>query len=613
MQDTHKNFWKQPWRGTRVFAWFALLLAATVGIIYAVVFIGSGGADAVETVLQALLISVGLAVLAIVLLLLVRWLSSWRNFKRVLFGVACLITLFALFHVVENVRGRYAWRKLQRAAAAKGESLDYASIVPPLVPDAENMAMAPFFEYVRNAMDPEFRRVHTGPGGFTNENRFALSPFRAKRPSAALMVGTWIKGERTDLSAWQRYYRDPAWDGAPDLTEAMRKRYGLQPDPQPSDRPVPDQVPNEFPTTPQPQSPAADVLLALSKYDPILGELREAARRPRSRFPLRYEDAFAILLPHLPKMRGCAQFLALRAVALLATDQPDRGLDDLRLLFRLIDSIREEPLLISQLVRLAQVMIALQPVWEGLADHKWADAQLATLEVELAKFDFLADYQHAMRGERACAIRAMDYMRKSREWTRFTEDTDGMPTAPIQRLVSRMLVPDGWFEQNKVALGRFHLDYLQTVVNPIDQTVSPRKAREVEAGFERTRPTPYNFFARRLTPALNTASAKAALGQTSVNLARVACALERYRLAHGHYPETLDGLAPAFLGRVPHDLIGGQPLRYRRTTNGQFLLYSVGWNETDDGGRVELKKGARSNTTSMDWARGDWVWMQPAN
>ena len=42
--------------------------------------------------------------------------------------------------------------------------------------------------------------------------------------------------------------------------------------------------------------------------------------------------------------------------------------------------------------------------------------------------------------------------------------------------------------------------------------------------------------------------------QADVDLARVACALERYRLAHGSYPETLDALAPQFIEKLPHDL-----------------------------------------------------------
>jgi hypothetical protein len=86
------------------------------------------------------------------------------------------------------------------------------------------------------------------------------------------------------------------------------------------------------------------------------------------------------------------------------------------------------------------------------------------------------------------------------------------------------------------------------------------------------------------------------------NEAQIVCALERYRLAHGEYPETLDVLAPQFIEKLPHDIIGGQPLHYRRIEGGIFLLYSVGWNETDDGGVPG---------TLSDPKQGDWVWQYP--
>jgi len=86
-------------------------------------------------------------------------------------------------------------------------------------------------------------------------------------------------------------------------------------------------------------------------------------------------------------------------------------------------------------------------------------------------------------------------------------------------------------------------------------------------------------------------------------LARVACALERYRLAHGGYPESLDALAPQYIHKLPHDIIIGQPLHYRRMEGGNFVLYSVGWNEKDDGGEVALNKNG-----VMDREKGDWVW-----
>ena len=94
-----------------------------------------------------------------------------------------------------------------------------------------------------------------------------------------------------------------------------------------------------------------------------------------------------------------------------------------------------------------------------------------------------------------------------------------------------------------------------------------------------------------------------------MDLARVAIALERYRLARGEYPESLDVLTPQFMKQIPHDIINGQPLHYRRTADGQFVLYSVGWNETDDGGVVVLNKGSSSR---VDINQGDWVWRSSA-
>jgi hypothetical protein len=79
-------------------------------------------------------------------------------------------------------------------------------------------------------------------------------------------------------------------------------------------------------------------------------------------------------------------------------------------------------------------------------------------------------------------------------------------------------------------------------------------------------------------------------------------------LARGNFPEALDALAPQFIDAVPHDVIGGEPLKYRREADGLFVLYSIGWNETDDGGTVVFKKGS---TPSEDIRKGDWVWRYP--
>ena len=81
----------------------------------------------------------------------------------------------------------------------------------------------------------------------------------------------------------------------------------------------------------------------------------------------------------------------------------------------------------------------------------------------------------------------------------------------------------------------------------------------------------------------------------------VACALERCRLtSDGQFPDDLQTLMPNFAAHLPNDVITGEPFKYHRTGDNQFVLYSVGWNETDDG-------GVASKPMFND-AEGDWVW-----
>jgi len=62
-------------------------------------------------------------------------------------------------------------------------------------------------------------------------------------------------------------------------------------------------------------------------------------------------------------------------------------------------------------------------------------------------------------------------------------------------------------------------------------------------------------FARAFLPALGRVHFKLAGAQGSADLATIACALERHRLATGKYPKGLAELAPRFLKQVRHDLI----------------------------------------------------------
>jgi hypothetical protein len=167
--------------------------------------------------------------------------------------------------------------------------------------------------------------------------------------------------------------------------------------------------------------------------------------------------------------------------------------------------------------------------------------------------------------------------------------------------------PGGWFEQNKLACCRMSFDLLVPIVNLKTRVVSPTVMMQATNTCNGIRLTPYNWLTRLLVPELANFSARSARAQSFADMAHIAIALERYHLAHGNFPDTLDPLTPQFIEKVPHDVIGGQPLKYHRTENDRFVLYSVGWNERDDGGPVVLSKDGKT----VNWKEGDWVWQLP--
>jgi hypothetical protein len=69
-----------------------------------------------------------------------------------------------------------------------------------------------------------------------------------------------------------------------------------------------------------------------------------------------------------------------------------------------------------------------------------------------------------------------------------------------------------------------------------------------------------------------------------------ALAAERYRRAHGRWPESLDRLTPEWLADVPPDPFTGRPLRSARLADG-LVIYSLGYDGKDDGGRLAANWG----------------------
>ena len=86
--------------------------------------------------------------------------------------------------------------------------------------------------------------------------------------------------------------------------------------------------------------------------------------------------------------------------------------------------------------------------------------------------------------------------------------------------------------------------------------------------------------------------------KTTHALLRTGIALERHRLAHGGHPEALAALVPEFLTEVPLDPCDGQPLRYRLQSDGSPVVWSIGIDGIDEGGKPHRNR-----------EKGDRVWL----
>jgi ADP-ribose pyrophosphatase YjhB (NUDIX family) len=258
--------------------------------------------------------------------------------------------------------------------------------------------------------------------------------------------------------------------------------------------------------------------------------------------------------------------------------------------------------LIDALVQIAITETSIQPLWEGLARREWREPQLAKFEVALAKLNFVAGMARTLRFERAYSLAMMDLWRTRPGALAVAsggQEPGEQPKTPR--------IPSGWVRLNQVEIARMFQDFLIPVFNTNQMMIDLRLADrlQVQADERLKGWSPYKALARMLLPAVSKASQRAATAQTTVNLARIAVALERFRLANGSYPEQLAALAPGYLPEVPHEAFSGKPYQYRREASERFQLYSVGLNMEDDGGRVAVSKDGRPNSRA---AGADWVW-----
>lgn len=455
--------------------------------------------------------------------------------RRRLLVGAAAVVIVMAFYAEENRRGWQAWQNYQAVQNPSGFRIDPASPRASAVGDSQNIYMAP--------------RMH----------RWFLEP-GDNELTEGLNLG--------NLQVW-----------------LSQNQPLLKPDRAPS---------------------AQEYLTWSDRCRPEFELLRQALKRPLGRIPADARDLSGRPVLNVNTLLMLEKVLEQRISYHTQLGQSAEAWRDLALLHDLgrlqtTGSTDQPESLAMEFSFLSWAEMWSEAIGHGLQRHSWTTNELVLLQEQLRGTDLFSGMASAVASERGYACRSLEIATPARVLGVFGQQRSRTMIENIFSPQAQILAlgPRGWIYQNMLFIAREY-QVVSAGVDFTNRLVWPGRVAPSfqEIGSLSQYAFPYRCLGQAFLPNPEALARQLAQAQTQVNQAQVACALERFRLAQGSYPAELSSLTPRCLTSIPPDIIGGQPLKYRSGQQG-YKLYSIGWNEVDDGGR---------NNTTSGAAFDDWVW-----
>jgi hypothetical protein len=257
--------------------------------------------------------------------------------------------------------------------------------------------------------------------------------------------------------------------------------------------------------------------------------------------------------------------------------------------------IAREGTLIAFLISLADTRILSQPLGEVCRGKALEDKDLVRLMSIQDPSPWRERLAAAFRGERVFFIEAGHYafpgsfkdLGSVYEGASWLRNLGLWTVRPLLKRDMRRALPSFEFLETQAKV-----PYYQS------RDVLRARDRQIEE-----RPW-YAFMSKMLLGNFEVAFMKEAQLEAIMLASRAGLACRLYKSRNGTYPETLDALVPGILTEVPIDPFTGKPFVYRREGEG-FIVYSLGSNQKDDGGRSTYM----ITQLVMD-KDDDWTWKE---
>jgi len=334
----------------------------------------------------------------------------------------------------------------------------------------------------------------------------------------------------------------------------------------------------------------------LSDNEKFLSMLHEAASIEHYRYPIDLTKGSVDLMerPGSPaswveELQASARLLRLETLSHCQNQDPDKALESIRANFALARFIGA-PLLVHRLIHNSVQSRTYKSIERILNRMQLTDEQLLRLSVWIKASDTDEGYRRALIGEQCIGLHTF------RGHIRQVSDQIGSK-GRLSLLFLAFWRMTGLNDRDATEYINIMQDYIDAMELPHHKRLAAFDSiqKAVDSG-ERG-----GLLTRMLMPAFGRIMQIETRYLAHLRATQTALAVERYRLAKGYLPESLENLVPAYMEFVLKDPFDGRNLKYRTLETG-FVVYSIGYDLTDEGGaeRDSRKRDPRGKPLPWD-------------
>ncbi len=333
-----------------------------------------------------------------------------------------------------------------------------------------------------------------------------------------------------------------------------------------------------------------DELQQLIEQDVVtqaLSIVEQASQRRSCRFNHDYNAGINMLMPNLSHLRRLSFILSAKACLEARAGNSDSAWNIVRIQLRLADALLTEPIIISQIVRYGMIRLSCRTIREVCEIAPPNEQQFRSVEELLAGLDEVAPMVRGIDGERMIFGEWAFNLPKN-ELYKIIPDI-GYPK-DMFGIIYRLIIFRMTFKPLSLANHAAYIRFMHKSVELFEDPSSHVTAYLKEKERHEERYNLNNF----LKPAIFRLKTIHSEMTAELLITRAGLTLLQHKQSRDAFPDTLEALKLS----DTIDPFSAEPLRYK--AQGQdFVLYSIGPDEKDNGGSPKQKK------QKDDW---DIVW-----